>query len=321
MPYGVAPIATASTLYEVVHEPQCGGFGMRATRDMPTGTVVFRERPLACLASAALQELFFTDSVMQSFLDEIVARDEAPYSDRAWWPEPTPTPIKAIQHFAEIEFAKLPLSTQKQWMSLADSFSKAGEKTPGNIMRSNAFTDASTGDNFLYEHLSRANHSCAPNMQRTFEFAGLAVVSLLRDVCRGEPLLISYLSDSDLELPTEERRAMLHEKFGFTCQCERCGSYDSELDATPTPERDDVTRNGSEYFPRSKSEAVRVLDSAQHALSQHLEACTSKMIAQPEAAGAAGSTTPAGAALLEAVRGCSAALVATDRARRALDRD
>ena len=317
-----APMATASALYEVVHTPLCGGYGMRATRDMPAGSFVFREQPLACLASATLQDLFMTDSVMQSILQEIVAQNDEPppFSDRAWWPEPTPAPIKAIQRFAEIEFAKMPKSAQEKWMALADSFSKPGEKSPGNVMRSNAFTDANTGDNFLYAHLSRANHSCAPNMQRSFESAGLAVVSLLRDVCKGDALLISYLSDDDLELPTGERRALLQEKFGFTCECERCGPCSLDVVVDIPLQRVDASL-GERHVPphartseepaHSRHDAVSVLSDAQHALSRHLEACTAQMLSEPDR-----DTN----GLLDAVRACSAALAATDRARRALNK-
>ena len=57
-------------------------------------------------------------------------------------------------------------------------------------MRCNAFTNVATGDNLLFETLSRANHSCVPNMRYTFE-GDVAVVSMLRDAAQAEELTIS----------------------------------------------------------------------------------------------------------------------------------
>ena len=93
-------------------------------------------------------------------------------------------------------------------MALADAFSPSPAKSPGNVLRSNAFTNAATGDNHLYELMSRANHSCSPNMSRTFD-GHTDVVSMLRGVARGEALTVSYLRDGDLARPTEERYYLL----------------------------------------------------------------------------------------------------------------
>ena len=44
----------------------------------------------------------------------------------------------------------------------------------------------------LYERLSRANHSCSPNMRKETLNGGSAFVYTLRDVEPGEELLVCY---------------------------------------------------------------------------------------------------------------------------------
>jgi hypothetical protein len=82
-------------------------------------------------------------------------------------------------------------------------------------------------------NLHLANHSCRPNLvfdsaspveaadtSRPPMFALLA----LHDIPAGAELTISYLglSATALAEPTDERRAHLHEMYGFTCRCDRC---------------------------------------------------------------------------------------------------
>ena len=57
---------------------------------------------------------------------------------------------------------KLAPDAQSKWMGL---MAKANTKTPGRILRVNAFDD-SEGFANLYELLSRINHACAPNAAR-----------------------------------------------------------------------------------------------------------------------------------------------------------
>ena len=195
-----APSATeaplhATTEFAVVREPGCG-FGMRAQRDLEEGTTILREIPLAVLK-----------------LDSDPAARDMCEGD----------PIRAIHHLAEIVFSTLPVLKQQRWMALADAFTEAPGKTPGNIIRSNAFADGDSGNSYLYELLSRANHSCTPTMSKQFEGNWhVATLRVLRPVAHHDFLTISYLSDADLERPTSERRALLRDRFNFHCECTRC---------------------------------------------------------------------------------------------------
>ena len=194
---------------------------MQVQRSLSEGEVVLRETPIAIVRADALHEACISDPVLRSYVMRAGA-DESPWDDYQWWPAAKVASSEVIERFATLEFARLGSRQQQRWMSLVDSFSTPPAKSPGNILRSNAFTQPATGDNYLFELLSRANHCCRPNMRRSF--AGeVAVVTTTRAVAAGEELLLSYLSDSDLQRSTEERRALLRDKFNFVCECERCG--------------------------------------------------------------------------------------------------
>merc|ERR1712039_690813 len=96
-------------------------------------------------------------------------------------------------------------------------------KTPGGIMRTNSFAFETGGTEILFEHLSRINHSCMPNVvkqryRRKGEFVEF-VVTATRDILAGEELFIDYgVPDG----PVERRRAWLTMKYNFTCHCPAC---------------------------------------------------------------------------------------------------
>ena len=104
-------------------------------------------------------------------------------------------------------------------------------KTVDGILYSNSFGGTADGTraSVLFETLSRANHSCAPNidMQTDAARGHRARVTALRDIDAGEELLLSYLGSvgsARMERPVEERRAELRRKYRFHCECARCGA-------------------------------------------------------------------------------------------------
>ena len=207
---------------EVVSTPSCG-YGLQATAGIRRGAVVVREKPLVVLTAAAFHEY------IHSTEHSAEADANSPWCDSAWWPAPVKASARVVEGFAEREFGRLPERVQRRWMELADSFSMPPAKRPGNIVRSNAYTNGNSGDNYLYETLCRANHSCAPNLSRAFDDDGVAVVTTLRDVVKGDALTISYLSDDKLRKPADERRALLRSTFNFLCRCERCQCQASDI--------------------------------------------------------------------------------------------
>ena len=116
----------------------------------------------------------------------------------------------------------------------------------------------------LYPMISRANHSCAPNMLlslkedtfrlhgRPFDVAkegGVLVFTALRDIKMSEPLTYTYsqlaLADGDGGCRSvSERRDILRRQNGFTCECERCVA-EAALASPETPGDDTETHVSS----------------------------------------------------------------------------
>ena len=63
------------------------------------------------------------------------------------------------------------------------------------------------------------NHSCAPNVLISCGDSSLVSFVAGEDVEPGEELCISYL---DVDQSVEDRRHLLHSKYGFECTCARC---------------------------------------------------------------------------------------------------
>ena len=71
----------------------------------------------------------------------------------------------------------------------------------------------------VYPAAAALNHSCAPNCVLTYgEGAGIRVRTT-SGVKRGDELTHAYVN---LAAPTRTRRAELHAKYAFTCDCSRC---------------------------------------------------------------------------------------------------
>lgn len=64
-------------------------------------------------------------------------------------------------------------------------------------------------------------HSCAPNVDSTFDDVANEVYIVVRPVKRGEEVLISWLP-FPMGCPTEQRKQMLRQQKSFNCDCLRC---------------------------------------------------------------------------------------------------
>jgi len=77
----------------------------------------------------------------------------------------------------------------------------------------------------IYTVASKANHSCEPNASwYTRDVLGTRVVRSIAGIRKGDEVCISYLRNSDLLLPTRERRQKLQSHAEFFCECSLCSS-------------------------------------------------------------------------------------------------
>ncbi|KAF7193183.1 putative protein lysine methyltransferase SET5 [Pseudocercospora fuligena] len=83
--------------------------------------------------------------------------------------------------------------------------------------------------------LAKINHSCVPNADWLEETsAGFPSIRLLalRDISKGEEILISYNDELTRAMDTSNRRSWLYRCFGFWCCCDACASVKSALHDT-----------------------------------------------------------------------------------------
>ena len=195
-----------------------GGFAWQALQDFKQGSIVFQEKPLV---SCNMQE-HIGDPDIVATLSAIV-----PYLEQEPLP---PAAVALIDKVAEQVAVKvykaLPNETQQRWMALHDAFSPEGSKAPEKVWRTNAFARDAEGGGlpraYMFEVLSRVNHSCAPNIAKDFQEDGTAVVRAVRNIASGEELFLCYMPDELLN-PTKRRREQLQRRYNFLCACERCG--------------------------------------------------------------------------------------------------
>jgi len=127
------------------------------------------------------------------------------------------------------------------------------------IVTANA-TENSDGRRALYNALSMANHSCAPNAAwRTADAeAGIKeLICITRSLAAGEEVCISYLPERELFLlGCEARRARLENSRGFVCLCERC-TADEVRDDELIDLSDSLLNGGAlRTMPKDKETAV-----------------------------------------------------------------
>jgi SET domain-containing protein len=70
----------------------------------------------------------------------------------------------------------------------------------------------------MYPSASYFNHSCDPNIAKVRQGRTVLFVTS-KEVQAGDELCISY---GHTERPVEERRRVLRDWWGFSCNCSRC---------------------------------------------------------------------------------------------------
>jgi len=115
------------------------------------------------------------------------------------------------------------------------------------------------------------NHSCLENATHFADWnlgpgEPRLVFRAVMPLSNGTEILISYLGESDLALPTENRRAILNASKHFVCCCERCTSTEIELapgtDTDSIAEAHRLLENAKKLHPDRY--AVAIAATAEH---------------------------------------------------------
>ncbi|KAG0274581.1 hypothetical protein BGZ96_004191 [Linnemannia gamsii] len=110
----------------------------------------------------------------------------------------------------------------------------------------------------VYRVISRINHSCAPNVQHSWNsITQMEYIYAIKDITAGSEILTTYVAP----LTTREaRQKTLKKSFRFTCQCRFCAAASSEEhDATVTRinECSDLIVKFASSNPRKAIQCVR----------------------------------------------------------------
>ncbi|KAF5711077.1 SET domain-containing protein [Fusarium mundagurra] len=119
-------------------------------------------------------------------------------------------------------------SQQRQFLSLHNNF--PGKDPFSGIIRTNALPcgpGSIVGG--VYPTICLINHSCLPNSHNNWNSeAGHETIHALRPIKAGEEITISYVEGG----PSNVRRPILKESFGFDCACSLCSLPPSQLQAS-----------------------------------------------------------------------------------------
>eukprot|EP00967_Tisochrysis_lutea_P065290 scaffold84858_cov29-Tisochrysis_lutea.AAC.2 len=200
------------------------GHGLVAAKAIKSGSKIFEEVAMVRVnkntQTLEMRQNTIVSALMQRVYTLAAEGKFDPRDFDSWPSEVCENLERVLDIQAEIAFSKLDPKTQAKWLSLEDSVTGDGRKTPGGVLRTNGFDDEH-GYATLYEVLARVNHSCEPNAER---IAGPLDRSLVRivalaDIAEGEEVLVSYV---DNEAPLHVRRKHLQQQYKFTCGCPRC---------------------------------------------------------------------------------------------------
>ncbi|KAJ7736858.1 hypothetical protein B0H16DRAFT_1379863 [Mycena metata] len=185
-----------------IRESGIHGVGMFATRPIPRGELILRERPTF---------------VLNNYLSVHVDQHHAIY---------------------ESALAGLSSSAQSAVWNLHSSLPETPEMSRmRGIILTNAIPVNLPHDDTIRYHgicpqLSRANHSCVPNAHLSMleKFEGKLIA--MRLIAEGEEITVS--NADVLCVSRAERRQCLQERYNFECHCAACGLPETEVAKSDT---------------------------------------------------------------------------------------
>ena len=191
------------------------GYGLVATRDIQESELIIAEEPLLKVKLSPEGDLvgkFCTDK--REFI--------------------SPALIQVLNELADKDLFKFySLSDSCSAVLAQDPDLKSGFKTNYGIIKTNSFSMDFNNQTYLtlFPTISRLNHSCQPNCNHYWS-GTVFKVRAMKPVKAGEELTISYMSPlqrADFH-SRESRRKILHEEFGFDCNCDLCHSNQDDHD-------------------------------------------------------------------------------------------
>ncbi|KAF4590778.1 hypothetical protein EYR40_009375 [Pleurotus pulmonarius] len=180
------------------------GLGMVATQDIEQGDLIASERPLllAPHGMCGFRDIWFEYEATQE------EQQAAMFSE--------------VERVLRVAYDRMRPDDQAAYMKLHNAHLDDGSGPLLGILRTNVYSlfdmqgSKYTG---VFNELSRINHSCCPNADRTFHRASLSMrLYAVRDIQKGEEITTSYC---DLLAPFAKRQQYLA-RYGIHCECPPC---------------------------------------------------------------------------------------------------
>ncbi|KAI0716968.1 hypothetical protein C8Q76DRAFT_767760 [Earliella scabrosa] len=205
----------ASPAFEIAASPLTGGLGLFAIRPISQGSIILSEAPLFTQPPLPRR----SNSTIMSRLAQCT-RDEQCQFFTLWNAYKTPRPGQStlLPALGIFETNALPCGVFPGKTGAQAEEDEVVEKVQTGGHRDGIFLQA-----------SRINHSCIPNMARSWDAETQEMVfRAIRDIEVDEELCISYIG-VDVLKRRAQRKADIENAFGFTCTCEACSLEGEEL--------------------------------------------------------------------------------------------
>ncbi|TKA77424.1 hypothetical protein B0A55_04811 [Friedmanniomyces simplex] len=189
------------------------GFGLFATQAIPRGTCIVEEPALITIpASVSQNDPERAIHIIQALGP--LSRDQLdPYTGLHY-------NIRSVNSFLRAAIRTYLIS--KQYTGDALKAAVKVHTTMAAIFNTDCVAMGEDGKlgSGIFQHFSRANHSCTPNVENCFNtITGCEMLHTVRDIDEGEEITVTYIDQ--LYRPADERQHALR-RWEFECECEAC---------------------------------------------------------------------------------------------------
>ena len=194
--------------------------GLLASRKVGLGTVIIRSRGIHCEPSKV-----FDFTVLQKLLISLGSRDdrvqrEARTTLKRWKQLcPLNPTVEDLSKYSDIKEQLLQLLAMHPHNTVPPL-------TVDDLLLLLVKLSRNSFASGIFPLVAYANHSCRPNCAHFFsKRTKMYEIRTLEEVAPGTEFTISYLSEAQWYLPTDQRRSILKSLYQFHCTCRRCDRY------------------------------------------------------------------------------------------------
>ena len=182
------------------------GLGTFATRAIPNGTVILREKPYVVGIDPV--EPIYEPETRYVHIQQLLSNPDTHHKFLQMVPleiDPNDPSVPAYSsEMREFHQKHLPDISPHEMRLYFTKYKRNVFKFGDEI-------------GFLF-YGTRMNHSCAPNVSY-YKNGDHMIFQTTRDIAKNEEICDSYIHP---QLPVSERKSILKERYGFDCQCIQC---------------------------------------------------------------------------------------------------